>query len=64
MSELSEDAAILIATSWQAMVRAEGKKPITTITNCTTMILFATFFVEATLNYIIEKFAKAENPPK
>ena len=54
MSEGSEDAAILIATSYQALHRVLEEKPDTLITDCTVLILFAGFYVEATLNYIIE----------
>jgi hypothetical protein len=55
MPEGSKDAAILIATSWQALNRANFGNPNTLITDCTVVILFAGFFVEANLNYIIEE---------
>jgi hypothetical protein len=54
MSEGSEDAAILIATSHQALKRIDKGLQDTLITDCTVVILFAGFYVEATLNYILE----------
>lgn len=54
MSEGSNDAAILIATSYQALIRTIGAKPDTLLTDCSIVILFAGFFVEASLNYIFE----------
>jgi hypothetical protein len=53
MPEGSKDAAILIATSWQAFNRAIQSNSDTLICDCTVLILFAGFFVEANLNYII-----------
>jgi hypothetical protein len=71
MAEGSKQAAILIATSFQAMNRAaEGRKD-TLVSDATVMILFASFYVEATLNYIAEftgngpamaKFVKKSHP--
>lgn len=55
MPEGSKDAAILIATSWQALSRANFENPATEFTDCTVVILFAGFFIEANLNYIIEE---------
>jgi hypothetical protein len=52
MSEGSKDAAILIATSWQALNRAIRGDSDTLVCDCTVLILFAGFFVEANLNYI------------
>jgi hypothetical protein len=55
MPEGSKDAAILIATSYQALYRAfKTNNKDMLFTNCTVLILFAGFFVEATLNYIFE----------
>ena len=54
MPEASSDAAILIATSFQALERAKDDDPNTSLTNCTITILFAGFYIEATLNYIFE----------
>lgn len=54
MSEGSDHAAILIATSYQALNRAIQGNQDTLITDCTVLILFAGFYVEATLNYIFE----------
>jgi hypothetical protein len=55
MAEGSKDAAILIATSWQALGRAIRGNPDTQICDCTVVTLFANFFIEANLNYIIEE---------
>jgi hypothetical protein len=55
MAEGSKDAMILITTSWQALGRASLSIPESTICDCTVVTLFASFFIEANLNYIIEK---------
>lgn len=55
MPEGSGVAAILIATSWQALNRANLGNQNTLICDCTVLILFAGFFVESNLNYIIEE---------
>src|SRR5262245_7869442 len=55
MAEGSKDAMILITTSWQALGRANLGNPETIICDCTVVTLFAGFFVEANLNYIVEK---------
>lgn len=55
MAEGSKDAMILITTSWQALGRALLGIPETTICDCTVVTLFAGFFIEANLNYIVEK---------
>jgi hypothetical protein len=52
MPEVSSDATILIATSWQAMHRARSGDPTTQLCDCTVMILFAAFYLEANLNAI------------
>jgi hypothetical protein len=58
MPEASKDASLLIATSYQALRRAEnGDKP-TEITNCVVVILFAGFFIEENLNVIIREMKK------
>jgi len=54
MSEGSEHAAILIAVSFQALNRALKGDQDTLLTDCTVLILFAGFYVEATLNHIFE----------
>ncbi len=54
MPEGSKDAAILIAVSYQALNRALSNNELTRLTDCTVLILFAGFYVEATLNYIFE----------
>lgn len=58
MSEGSEHAAILIATSYQALNRAVQGNQDMLITDCTVLILFAGFYVEATLNHIFESTDK------
>jgi hypothetical protein len=50
MPKGDEHAAILIATSFQALNRAVSGKPDTLLTDCTVLVLFAGFYVEATLN--------------
>lgn len=55
MPEGSEDATLLIAASWQALNRAISGNRKTLITDCTVLILFAAFFIEANLNYVIEE---------
>ena len=55
MAEGTKDAMILISTSWQALGRASQRNPETLICDCTVVTLFASFFIEANLNYIIEK---------
>jgi len=54
MSEGSEDAAILIATSYQALNRAMRTNDDKLITDCTVLVLFAGFYVESTLNHIFK----------
>jgi hypothetical protein len=54
MPEGSKQAAILIATSFQAMNRvAQGNKDAL-VSDATVMILFSCFYIEATLNYIAD----------
>ena len=55
MAEGTKDAMILITTSWQALGRAIQRNPETLICDCTVVTLFASFFMEANLNFIIEK---------
>jgi hypothetical protein len=60
MPEGSEDATILIATSWQALKRAENGDERTMTCNCTVVIVFAAFFIEANLNHIVETMKKTK----
>ena len=53
MPEAGRHAPILIATSWQALGRALNEGPDSRICNCTIVVLFAGFYVEANLNHII-----------
>jgi len=55
MAEGNKDAMILITTSWQALGRALLAIPETQICDCTVVTLFAGFFIEANLNFIIGK---------
>lgn len=55
MAEGSIDAMILISISWQALKRAELGDESTRVCNCTVVLVFACFFIEANLNRIIEK---------
>ena len=53
MPEAGRHAPILIAMSWQALGRALNEGPDTRICNCTIVVLFAGFYVEAKLNHIV-----------
>lgn len=53
MPEAGRHAPILIATSWQALGRALDEGPDTRICNCTVVVLFAGFYVEANLNHVV-----------
>lgn len=55
MPEAGRHAPILIATSWQALGRAVNEGPDTLICNCTVVVLFAGFYVEANLNHIVDR---------
>lgn len=55
MPEAGRHAPILIATSWQALGRAVNEGPDTLICNCTVVVLFAGFYVEANLNHIVQR---------
>lgn len=55
MPEAGRHAPILIATSWQALGRAVNEGPDTRLCNCTVVVLFAGFYVEANLNHIVQK---------
>lgn len=53
MPEGSSHSAVLIATSWQALNRASSGRLDTQLCDCTVVVLFAGFYVEAYLNYIV-----------
>ncbi len=55
MPEAGRHAPILIATSWQALGRAVNEGPDALICNCTVVVLFAGFYVEANLNHIVQR---------
>ena len=60
MPEGSIDATILLATSWQALKRAKNGDERTMLCNCTVVVVFAAFFIEANLNHIIEQMGKTD----
>lgn len=53
MPEVSKESTILIATSFQALQRLKTENNDTEICDCTITILFAAFYIEANLNYIL-----------
>lgn len=55
MPEVSKNAAILIATSFQALNRAKAGDATTMLCNCTITVLFAGFFIEENLDEIVKK---------
>lgn len=60
MPEGTSDAAILIATSFQALNRVIQDNPETVVCDSTVVILFSAFFIEANLNYIIHALNQEE----
>lgn len=60
MPESTNDAAILIAISHQAHERAKAGDKFTTLCDCTVMIVFAGFFIEANLNHLIDVMGKEQ----
>ena len=60
MPEGSEDATILIAISWQSLIRAKSGDEHAMICDCIVVVVFAGFFIEANLNHILEKMGKIE----
>jgi hypothetical protein len=58
MAEGSIDATLLIATSWQALKRVRADDERTELCNCSIVIVFAAFFIEANLNHIIRVLGK------
>ena len=58
MSEITNDAMILISISFQALKRAERGNKSTFLCDCTVIIAFAIFFIEANLNGIIDELQK------
>jgi hypothetical protein len=51
--EVSEDATLLLAASWQARGRVLQADPATLLCDCTILLVFAGFYVESNLNHII-----------
>ena len=60
MPEASSDATILIAISWQALNRTIRNDEETMVCDSTVVILFAAFFIESNLNYIVDKLERKE----
>ena len=58
MPEISDNAAIFIATSFQAYKRAEIGDSATIICNCTVSLVFAGFYLEENLDMIIRCLKK------
>jgi len=55
MSEAGEFAPILIGASYQAWQRQRKQpNPVTLRTDCTVMIVFAVFYIEATIDAIVD----------
>ncbi len=61
MPEGTKDASVLIATSWQALGRARDGSESTILCNCTVVLIFAAFYIEANLNHIIEELGKTKD---
>jgi hypothetical protein len=55
MPEINKDATLLLATSWQALGRAELGDQRALICNCTVIIVFAAFYLESNITHIIEE---------
>lgn len=64
MPEVSEDATILLAISWQALGRAKDCDESTMLCNCTVVIVFAAFYIEANLNHIIQMMNRTKEMEK
>ena len=58
MSESTKEASMMIAISYQALKRVETGNRHTQIADRIVMIVFAGFFIEANLNYIIKALGK------
>jgi hypothetical protein len=58
MPEISDNAAIFIATSFQAYNRAEMGDKATDISNCTVALVFAGFYLEESLDVILSRLKK------
>ena len=61
MSEVSAEAMLLITISWQALKRAELYNRATILCDNTVTILFASIYIEANLNYIIDKMGMTDD---
>jgi hypothetical protein len=64
MPEATADAMILISTSFQALGRAGKRYEKTMICDCSVVIVFACFFVEANLSHLIKCMGKTEEVNK
>ncbi len=63
MPEISDNASIFIATSWQALDRANRYKDDAGLRFCNSMIIliFACFYLEETLNVIKDQPENKKN---
>ncbi len=64
MPESTKDAMILITISYQALQRAKVPSNPNVEADCIVVIIFAAFFIEANLNYIIEFLGKEQEVNK
>lgn len=64
MAEVSKDAMLLITISWQALKRAELNNRATILCDTTVLMLFASIYIEANLNYIIDKMGMTDEMRK
>lgn len=61
MPEVNDNAAIFIATSFQALERAKMGDELTMICNCTVALVFAAFYIEENLDVVIGKLDKTDD---
>ena len=58
--EATKDATFLITTSWQALGRTTQGGERTMTCNCTVVLVFAAFYIEANLTHIIDEMNDIE----
>jgi hypothetical protein len=61
LASTDPNPAILIAVSWQALNRALAGPAETRLCDCTVMVLFAGFYVEANLNYVVAQLGRTND---
>ena len=64
MPESTDNAMILITISYQALLRAKKPNNDDVIADCTVAILFAAYFIEANINYLIEFLGRKQEVNK